>query len=377
MKSYSHPGERFVEWGGLRSLSSILLKLHVNYPLIVTGKHAMKENGVLDTLIEELSEKKQNPSVYDKIQPNPTDESIQELISFMDNSSTDGIIGLGGGSALDCAKAAALLFNNRASPVQSHLRGEGEITHSALPCVAVPTTSGTGSEVTPYVSFTEKTSNQKFTFDHPFLIPRIALLDPELTVTMPPYVTACTGFDALGHAMEAYWSINHSPFSDTHALRAARLIMLNLAGAVKEPTDYQYRLNMSIASCEAGLAIARTRTTAAHAASYSITTQFSVPHGHAVALTLAEFFEFNESSMEAPRSNELADALGGSTVKDASNRVRILMDECVLQRKLQKLDIPSDAIEMLVSSGFRPDRVKNNPRKVTEQDLREIFLKIY
>lgn len=226
--------------------------------------------------------------------------------------------------------------------------------------------------MTSYVSF-ETAEKKKITVTDPSLYPDVALIDPLLTYSMPPAVTASTGLDALSQGIEAFWSVNHSPFSDAHALRAVNLARRFLARAVKRPDDAQARYAMSLAGCESGLAIAHTATTAVHAVSYPMTTRFHVPHGHACALTLAQFIRYNEDVMRDERYTPLWQAMGVSSAQAGASVVEALMDESGLSRSLTQLGISGEGLEFIVQNGFRPDRVKNNPKVLTAEALRAML----
>lgn len=306
---------------------------------------------------------------------NPTVASIEHARRSLAGAGFDAAVGIGGGSAIDTAKGLAFFLPRPGpvAPLTPDAPGDGV---ASLPVVAVPTTAGSGSEATPYCSLTT-TDRRKVSLEHPDLLPRLALVDPALTHALPPYVTAYSGFDALCQAVESAWSVRSSPGSEAHALRAAALVMGHLGRAVRDPGDAPARAAMARASLEAGAAIARTRTTAVHAASYPLTALYGIPHGHACALTLAPFLRFNAPALDGPRAGRLWAALGAPDADAAAAAVERLMADVGLEPRLSRLGVDRPGLDALVARGFRPDRVHNNPRAVTPDDLRGILEGVY
>jgi alcohol dehydrogenase len=306
---------------------------------------------------------------------NPRTDFLDQLAQKLKGSKFDAVLAIGGGSVLDTAKAASVMLNC-AKPSFEWLAQNKDQWPEPIPVIAVPTTSGTGSEVTPYASF-ETSDQRKVSLESEKLYPHTAWIDPKLCMSMKPYVTACTGMDAFCQSVESFWSVQHHPFSDAHALRGLKLVAQNLAMVFKNPNDEAARYAMCVGSCEAGLAIAQTRTTAVHSVSYPITAHFKIAHGHACALTLAEFIRYNKNAIEPARAQDLWSAMGCSDAESAAKFVENLMDQIGLERKLSKLGMKKSDLDIIIQNGFRPDRVKNNPRVLTQDDLREILSRLY
>jgi len=286
------------------------------------------------------------------------------------------VVGIGGGSVLDVAKLLAALLPQKTLSIEDLLAGKATFEKEPLPFVAIPTTAGTGSEVTLYASL-EDHRRMKVSAEHRFLFPRVALIDPLLTHSMDPYLTAVTGFDALSHAIEALWSRRHNPFSDTHAFKAVQLIGQNLEKAVRSPQDAPARAAMAWGSCEAGLAISHTRTTAVHAVSYPLTTRFGIVHGHSCALTLASFILYNESVLTLLQIQALKQALGVSSIAEASETIQRLMEAVRLERRLSALGLKREDLAVVVSDALQADRMRNNPREVDGKALSNMLEQIY
>ena len=207
------------------------------------------------------------------------------------------------------------------------------------------------------------------------MFPSVAIVDPELTHSLPPDVTAVTGMDALTQAIEAYWSRNAQPISDTHALAAIRTIVANLESACSR-ADESSRYAMSLGSLLSGLAFCNTKTTMCHSLSYPMTAYFGVPHGQAVSITLASFLAWNASSIQTKLS-PLIEALGSGSVAGAADRIRSMMSAIGLATDLRSLGLSRSDVEIVLAEGFDANRAGNNPRPVSVKDARAILHDIY
>ncbi len=353
--SYWNPTQRVIEPGAFSKIPAIVESFDPKTILLVLGEKSFRTSPYFQKLEEWLA--KYRVIFSEAIPPNPKEDFVQTEVDRLKNQPIDLVLAIGGGSVLDVAKILA-----------------SRLTQKPIPLIAVPTTAGTGSEVTPYASL-ESRDRQKITLQHASFYPTVAVVDPELCYSMPAYVTASSGFDALSQAIESYWSVNATPFSQTHALRALELIVNHFETVLKEPTHAEARFAMSLASCEAGLAIAQTKTTAVHSVSYPITTHFGVAHGHACALTLAPFVRFNAPVLKEKGKPLLARFMA-KDFEDMARKIEKLMESVALERSLSKLGIDKNGMDLIIRDGFRPDRIKNNPRPVDANDLKEILLTI-
>ena len=367
---YQNPTRRILRNGCFEDLPEVLNSFRLRSILLVLGEKSFRASTYFPRL-----EKMLEPCAvfFSRAVPqNPTQAFIQEEINRLKGQpAPDLVLAIGGGSVLDVSKLLAAVPWQEKSNLKDYIDRPFDFPVSPRPLVVMPTTAGTGSEVTPYASL-ETSEKKKITLGHPLFYPEVALIDPELCYSMPAYVTACTGFDALSQAIESFWSIHATPFSRTHALRATELILESFERAHAEPLDARSRFDMSLAGCEAGLAIAQTKTTAVHSVSYPITTHFQVAHGHACALTLAEFVRFNAPVLKE-EGRPLLSALKTLTFDEAAKKIESLMKKVKLERSLSKLGIHEEEIALILRDGFRPDRIKNNPRPVQVEDLRAIL----
>ena len=254
---------------------------------IVTGKNSARQSGALDRVMAQLP----HSIVFDAVEENPTSRACEDAAMVCRDAGCDNIVALGGGSPIDAAKAIAVLARNPGRCTDYY--GADRFPNSPLSLIAVPTTSGTGSEVTPYSVLVDSEENTKRTIAGRGVFPVVAILDPELCVTMPRPVTVNTGLDALSQAMEGMVSVKATPLSDTLALDAIHRIHRALPRAADFPGDLEARGEMLYASMLTGCVIAQTGTTLGHGLGYYLTVEFGIPHGLANALVLTPVFQYD------------------------------------------------------------------------------------
>ncbi|MFX1375593.1 MAG: phosphonoacetaldehyde reductase [Promethearchaeota archaeon] len=374
----------FIENGSIQNLHTILRENNYTNVFYITGNSLLEQNNI--DKIRQIIEKDCNFFHYNDIKPTPTVEGVNHALDFYKKGNYDLIIAMGGGSVLDIGKSVSVFSTNQGK-VEDFLLKKRSLKNKGTPLILIPTTAGTGSEATHFaVIFSNKT---KYSLaDTKFIHANYAIVDPELTYTLPKKVTAYTGMDALSQAIESYWNINSTEESKEYARKAIKIIMNNLLKAVHDP-DKKSRYNMAIAANYAGKAINITKTTACHAISYPITSYFDVPHGQAVALTLPSMILFNSQvndddvldtrgcSYVKGIMMELIALIGTSTFNEAKEKIKEIIINIELETNLSNLGIKSqEEIEILIKNGFNPERVKNNPRLLTETQLRQILEEI-
>lgn len=313
-------------------------------------------------------------TVFGEIEPNPTADVINCGGQFAAAGRYDAILGLGGGSALDAAKAIALVATT-GMPIESFLGGAALPLSLALPVIAVPTTAGTGSEVTPVSVITWTARATKSPLAGPCLFPTQAIVDPELTDTLPATVTATTGMDALSHGIEAYWSIHSQPITDALARDCVRRVLRYLPRAVADGGDREARREMALASLLGGMAFALPKTAAVHACSFPLTHRFGIPHGLACSLTLPSFMTYNHPAMRE-KMDELARSVGYAHCEVLFTAVRQLPTTIGLPTRLSAFGIVHDDLDQLVAESFHPN-MQNNPRPVTPTILKALYEEIH
>src|SRR3990167_9245945 len=286
----------------------------------------------------------------------------------------DGIIAVGGGAILDSAKSAAILATNNGQVEDYTKKGE-TLKNKGILYIAVPTTAGTGSEVTPWAVVWSK--NKKFSLSSTKLMfPTIALVDPELTDSMQPKITATSGIDALCQAIEAYWNIHSNPTTDKYALQAIALLTTNLKNVVRKPTKKTRDL-IAKGSLLGGLAFSNTQTTICHSISYPMTIHWKIAHGQATSITLPLFIEYTFPILSIKRKKRILDAIGVKNTKQASEKIRSLISSVGLKTRLSELGIPRKGIKTIVKEGYDPERALNAPRIPSHNELEEMLAKIY
>jgi alcohol dehydrogenase len=314
-------------------------------------------------------------------EPEPTEADAAALEARQ--AGCDLVIGVGGGSAMDLAKAAAILVTNEGQ-AQDYV-GVGLVPKPGLPTIMLPTTAGTGSEVTWTAVFTRRADKAKGGINSPYLYPDLALLDPELTLTVPPELTAATGMDALCHAIESFTSVKANPMSDMVAREAIYLIGEYLPIAFADGRNIEAREKMLLGSLLAGLGLANAGVTAVHALSYPLGAVYGIPHGLANAMLLPHVMNFN--CLGHPQKFiEVAELLGIDTegytpreaAKLASAAVLDLMSDLEMPEGLEDIGIPQDALDELADKSMVLARVlENNPRIISRDEAIAIYEEAY
>jgi alcohol dehydrogenase class IV len=308
-------------------------------------------------------------------------DDIERGLSLFQRASRDLILAVGGGTAIDTAKLIAIVSAQTSSPLDIVL-GREKIRTPGLPVMALPTTAGTGSEVTHFAVV--YVDDHKHSLAHPTMRPAYAIVDPELTYSMPPEITTATGLDAFSQAVESMWSVHATDKSKTHSREAIRLALKHLPEAVHRPKPL-CRHAMSRASHLAGRAIDVTRTTAPHAISYTMTSQFGVPHGLAVALTLGATLVYNsrvtDEDCQSQRGaehvrraiDEVGVLLGSRDAESSRQRITKLMESLEAPTRLRDVGIRTPADRELLVNNVNLERLANNPRKLTPEALAQII----
>ncbi len=308
----------------------------------------------------------------------PTLEDFHRLLQYAQTVAPDAIVGIGGGSALDVAKLLAALADGSQSLAE--VWGIGNLAARRLPLVCIPTTSGTGSEVSPNSILLDEAATAKRAVISPHLVPDAAFIDPELTLSVPPHVTAATGLDALTHCVEAYANNFAHPLVDTWALDGIRHIAGHLVAAVQAPDDIEARTHLALGSLYGGLCLGPVNTAAVHALSYPLGSRHHIAHGHANAVLLPHVLRFNASA--APqRYAAIARALGAPEYASAMDSARAgvahlyrMIEETGLEMRLSALGVAESEIPSLAAEGLAITRLmRNNPRSMTQRDAEFIY----
>jgi alcohol dehydrogenase class IV len=374
----------YISNGSIKKLNKIIKKNKFKKAFYITGNSALEQVNI--EKVQKIIENNCNIFHYNEISPTPNIEGVKRALTSFKKGHYDVIIAMGGGSVLDIGKSVSIFCTNKGK-IEDYLLKRKNFTQQSIPLVLIPTTAGTGSETTHFAVLFINNTKYSLT-DKKFLYADYAIVDPELTYSLPKKVTAYTGMDALSQAIESFWNINSTKESKKYAKKAIQLIMENLFKAVNDP-DESSRYNMALAANYAGKAINITKTTACHAISYPITSYFNVPHGQAVALSLPSMIVFNSEVSEGDVLDlrgsdyvknvlkELVMLLNATSFIEAKKEIIELLEAIGLETKLSALGIvdPED-FEIIIRNGFNPERVKNNPRLLTETQLRNILNEI-
>jgi len=335
-------------WGCAADTADFVRELGAKRAALVADPAALRF-GLTDLVTAPAPQLFVTDEIFARMQPNPTVQNMMDCAAFLARVKADAVVAVGGGSALDCAKAAA----------------------GPLPVIALPTTAGTGSEAT-CISVLTDDAGQKIPRTDPAYYAAAALVDPQLTLTVPPGVTAATGMDALSHAVEALWSIHHSPASDALALAAVPRILQNIEAACARPDDRAARTAMSEGSLLAALAFSQAKTAAAHACSFSLTMRYGLPHGTACAFTLPALCRLN-SQAENGRFHEIARELGFGDALAFADELDRLNAALGLPRTLEDAGIPLSDLPDLAQECMVPPNMRNNPVPMDAAAVERLF----
>ncbi len=334
-------GELAVELGGRRVLV-------VSDPGVVAAGH-------FETGASRLREAGLEVASFHDLGENPTTEMVDRGVVVAREFRPDLLIGLGGGSSLDCCKGINFVYSCGGSMHDYH--GVGKATGDLLPMIAVPTTAGTGSEAQSFALISDAQTHVKMACGDPRAACRIALLDPELTITQPPRITALTGIDAVSHAVETYVTIRRNPMSLTFARQAFGLLASGLPRVLVDPTDLEARSRVQLGACLAGMAIETSMLGAAHATANPLTARFDVPHGQAVGLMLPAVIRLNGSRHADWYAELLREVETDVVTEEAPTRLANLIHDMLRQAdlatSLTELGVPGDSIPQLSAESLQ------------------------
>lgn len=348
--------------------------------MVVTGRTATTRSGALDAVVASLEAAGLSVVKFAEVESDPSVATVEKGAALAKEHGVDVLVALGGGSPMDAAKGMAILMTNN-GPIN---RYEKELPANAgAPIIAVPTTAGTASEITRFTVITDPEARIKMLIAFPGIIPKVAVLDPELTKSLPPSVTAATGMDALTHAMEAYISVQGNALTAVQALEAIELIGDNLVRAVMNGADMEARQNMLLGQMLAGFAFGNASVALVHSMSRPLGAHFGIPHGTANAMLLPPVMAFNRPAC-ADKLARVAMALGepveGLSLREASiaavEALDALFMETGLPRRLSEFGVTESAISTLAKDALASGSTANNPRVPTLDEIEGIYASI-
>lgn len=315
--------------------------------------------------------------IFSDIRPNPTTDNVNDCVRLMREVDADFAVALGGGSPMDCCKAACAIARGDDNIEPYHSLGKPISAKEAIPMIAVTTTSGTASEVTNISVLTDVNQNLKQPMNDPAMYPKIAVIDPELTLTVPPQVTASTGLDVLSHAIESYWSTLNQPICSACSIYAARLVFEWLEKAYTEPENLTAREKMAEASIVAGVAFSHPRTTGSHACSFPLTNIYGIPHGEACAFTLDYFVKFNAKHADGDgRLDSFAKDCGFDSAYEMADEISAMKKRMKMRSRLSEIGCTSDEQIAELTKKSMSMLMKRNPIELSESDICEMYNKL-
>ncbi len=369
----------YTGWGCLNQLLLEVEKFKANNILIITDPF-LKELGLTDSIEKPLLDNGYSTTIYTDIAPEPPLAIGEKLVEFTRQNHFDLVIGLGGGSALDLTKLAAVLATHDGKVADYlNLTGTKSLENKGLPKILISTTSGTGSEVTNISVLSLETTKDVVT--HDYLLADVAIVDPALTISLPPKVTAATGVDALTHAIEAYVSVNANEVTDALALQAIKLISGSIRTAVHDGQNKQARSDMSYGSYLAGLAFFNAGVAGVHALAYPLGGQFHIAHGDSNAVLLPYVMGYIRQSCEK-RMKDILDAMGISSAylsqEEASYKcvdvLKQLVQDVNIPSTLKGFNIPELALEQLTDDATKQTRIlARSPMPLKREDIYTIY----
>ena len=366
------PGVIHFGWGAVERVGEEAARIGKR-ALLVTGRSAMKRTGTADRVRSLLSAAGLDVITFDQVETDPTATTVHRGADLARKHNCDLVIGLGGGSSMDAARAIAAMAVLDGSIVD-YLRGKAA-DRPGLPLINIATTAGTASEITPIAVILDEERKLKVGAKSPHWFARVAITDPELTMTMPPDLTAATGLDALTHAVESYLSTQATPPSEALSLRAVALIGANLRAAHADGAERPAREGMALASMLAGMAFANCGLGLVHGLVHPIGSRFGVPHGVGCGRLLPAVLRFNRSAA-GPKLADVGRALTGrpdAQAEDALSAVEALLRDVGVPSGIADLSIPEDQMPALARDGLVAGAVRTNPRPVSEEDARAVL----
>jgi alcohol dehydrogenase len=365
----------FVFGPGARHLAGRYAKNFGGRKVLVVTDPGVMAAGWVAEVTASLAEQGLTPIVFSQVTANPRADEVMAGAQVYAAEGCNVIVAVGGGSPMDCAKGIGIVHSNR-----DHIlafEGIDEVPTPGPPLICIPTTAGSAADVSQFAIITDTGRRVKIAIVSKTVVPDIALIDPLTTVTMSADLTACTGMDALAHAVEAFVSNAHAPITDLHALEAVRLVTANLLKAIANPHDADARGQMMLGSLHAGLAFSNASLGAVHAMAHSLGGFLNLPHGEANALLLSYVLAFNFEAA-AERYHQIARAMGLDVQAEQAKSALLaalarLRGAAGVDRTLGQLGVQHRHIPELAEKAMQDACMVTNPRRPTQRDIEEIY----
>lgn len=385
---FQNPTKILAGLDALLSIENELRMLSIQKPLIITDKGIIKF-GLFKKIVKSIKDKRLTSLVFDDVPPDSGLEIVKQAARKFRTNNCDGILAIGGGSVIDTAKGVNIVVSEGTEDLSS-LMGHDRLTKKQKPLIVIPTTSGTGSEVTLVSVIADTTRQQKMLFTSPLLQPTLTIIDPELTLSLPPLLTAATGMDALTHAIEAYTCLQKNPFSDSFAQVAIELIYENVLIAVNNGKNIDARYRLAIASTAAGIAFSNSMVGAVHAIGHTIGAMAHIHHGTAMAILLPHVMHYNLDKMADLYASIYQMIEPDSTYNATSNQQKAINLIKWIQDTNEHLNLVCDMPDSLEKAGLNEKQLKEiaqlslndgamiaNPKEIDAHDALEILKNAY
>lgn len=346
--------------------------------VLLVSDPGVMEAGWTDKVAGSLTKSAVDYHIFADVTPNPNDAEVQKGAEIYEKEKCDVIVVVGGGSPLDCAKGIGILSSNGGN-IKDY-EGVDLVPEPLPPLVCIPTTAGTSADVSQFAIIKDLERKVKFAIISKAVVPDTALIDPETTTTMDPYLTACTGMDALTHAVEAYVSNAASPITDLHALEAIRLVSLYLHDVLKNPEDLQLRTALMLGSLEAGMAFSNASLGMVHAMAHSLGGYLDLPHGECNAVLLEHVIKFNYESAHQ-RYNKIGEAMGlrlenlssSEKMDRITEEIRRLRTGAGIDRKLSEMGVKKECLKELAAFAFNDPCMATNPVYPDLEEIEQVY----
>lgn len=378
--SFAIPQNIVVGKGSLTKLPELAKKLGKSKALIISGPHLSKI-GLVAQCMKALEEAGIISEAFTQTEGNPSTETVEKATKVYQESGADFIVAFGGGSPLDVAKAVAVLATY-GGDITSY-EGGGKVPGEVVPMIAIPTTAGTGSEVTAFSVITDHSRHYKLTVVSPYLLPSYAILDSSLITTVPTKTAAACGVDAMVHALEAYLSLAASPFSDMFALKALALIGENIRAYVANRKNEKAAEGMLLGSLFAGIAFSHARLGNVHAMSHPVSAYFDVAHGVANAILLPTVVAYNELADQG-KYYEIYKCIAKCPVEKANfyswmltEEIQTLLDELGIPATLKEVGVKAELFDKMAEDAMKSGNILVNPRSTTKEDIIRLYQKAF
>lgn len=365
---------------GRGAIASLSDTLRATFPgakkiLLVTGRNFLRTHGIVDKISTLLHA--YDVLIFDQVESGPSSQTLEAALAEENRFCPDVVLGIGGGSAMDLAKAVAILARNTGT-LEEYQHGK-RMTHDAIPYVAVPTTTGTASEMTVWsviINNAGMYAGKRKSFSDERMYPKLAVIDPDLTATLSPEATMGTALDILSASIESLWSKKKNPISTCFAVNAITLALRHIPRVYADPQNMEERAQLCLASLLCGFAVSNSRTGAPHKVSYPLSSHYNVPHGAACMLTLPYFLEFIGERQPEHLHDVLA-AMHCSTPKQAADQLRDLVHSVGFPNCLQRAGVAKDDIDFIARNSYVPPQQQEDPIPMSYDEFVAILRRAY